>query len=358
MATLAIIFGGKSCERNVSVATGIQVVNLAKKHKVVPIYVDGNGVWRTDKAYDTVSGVKTVKGKKVHLRPASNYLFAESGKKLCAIDCAVICCHGLNGEDGTLQGLLQLSGIPYTGSGVAASAVGMDKVLMKRVFRDAGLPQVEFTPLRLCDYNSDFYGCVDKFKDAEFPLIVKPANLGSSIGITMAHDADELIKGIRTAFEWDNEVVVEEALTDFTEINCAVFGRGNELIASELEQPVGWSEFLTYKDKYSNGLKEGRKMPAPISDELTAQIKELALKAFSAVGASGIARIDFMVKGETAYVNEINTIPGSLAAYLFAFGDRIKPERLIDELVELAKAEQRARDRLKYSYDAEPKAKR
>lgn len=350
---IAVIFGGRSCEHNISVITGVMTLNaLGKKAKAV--YIDRNGnFWCGDKLSDMQTYKKfTTKGlKRVHFLPADDRVFSDSGKALFKAECAVICCHGMGGEDGTLQGLLEFTDIPYTCSGVLASAVGMDKVVMKQVFTCLGIPCVKYMGLYREQYESGTYDFVGELKeDFKFPMIVKPANLGSSIGIGIARDFMDLFEKIRIAFEFDNRLIIEEALEDFIEVNCAAVGDRDGVEVSLTEQPMGWKEFLKYEDKYEGkGKDETRKyMPARIDEETRLQIERLTQEAFQAVGASGVARVDFMIKDNEIYVNEINTVPGSLAYYLFK--DRYTLLTLTLKLIELAKKRHRQKKALKYTF--------
>lgn len=348
--TVAVIFGGKSCEHNVSIVTGLQALGeFASGHKAIAVYIDEKGVWHTGKEYADMATYANRKGqaypgKEVHVRPSSPYLYAKNGKKLAKLDCCLLCNHGMNGEDGSLQGLLQLAGIPYTGSGVLASAAGMDKSVMKRLFGAAELPMVPYVCMKSEEYVQDVYGALEQIKQSlTFPLIVKPCNLGSSIGITIAHDYNELFAAVRVAFEWDTKAVIESALTDFEEFNCAVLCGE----PSEVEKPVGWKDLLTYEDKYlSKSEGVGREFPAEIDNELREKIQLLAVKAYEAVGAEGVARVDFLYKDGALYVNEINTIPGSLSSYFFEGG----MPQVIEALLKQAEHTHAEKKRLQYAY--------
>lgn len=355
---IAVIYGGKSCEHSISVITGVQVLNaISKNHSVTPIFIDNDGVWYTGKNLSDITVYKSanLKLKKVFIKPYDTCLYNDRGRKICNIDCAVLCNHGANGEDGSLQGLLQLAGIPFTGSGVSASAVGMDKALMKKVFAVGKLPVLKCAEVKRPQFEKNFVNTFERVKKLGFPIIVKPSSAGSSIGISIAHNEQELVTSLNVAFEWDNCAIAEQALTDFTELNCAVLGDGIESITSEIEQPLSWNEFLTFSDKYEKGKikgdDSGRKMPADIDEEMTALVKKTAVNAFNAIGASGVTRVDFLLDNKSGklYVNEINTIPGSLSNYLFAFSD-IDFESLIERLIAIAVSEQEARDRCKYKY--------
>ncbi len=351
---IAVIFGGRSCEHNISVITGIQAMReMSVKHEIVPVYIDNAGVFWTGEELKQIKSYKSgakPKKKRVMFMPSDNRLFwAKNAKPFKKIDAALLCNHGLNGEDGTLQGYLELAGIPYSGSGTRASADGMDKITMKKLFAFHGLPVLPYKYVTYEQYKNSLYSFVEEIKaELDFPLIVKPANLGSSIGIGIAHGFEELFSCIETAFMWDNSILIENALTDFIELNCAVLGSGTDLTASEIEQPVGWKDFLTFDDKYTRKYKgTGRLFPAPISAELKEQIQDYAKEAFSSLGCAGVARVDFLLKDDKVYINEINTIPGALSNYLFPF----KFSDLIDRLIDIALNEKAKKGRLKYSFN-------
>ncbi len=348
---IAVFFGGRSCEHDISIITGLQTLAACRRH-CVGVYIGSDGVWRTSDEFSSVNAVRDgrFKSRVVHIRPGENYLYS-GNKKLCKIDCAILCMHGILGEDGALQGLLEMCGIPYTGSGVEASAIGMNKLLSKQIFENAGLKVVPYAELRRCDYTVDAHDSVKPIIDKlGFPLIVKPCNLGSSIGITIAKNANELYKALRVAFEWSDTAVVEKALRGFIEVNCAVLGDGNgDVIVSDTEQPVGWKEFLTFGDKYSGDVKSTRhKIPADIAETRNDEVKELAVRAFNAIGCSGVARIDFMLTDDEIFVNEINTIPGSLSSPLFR--KRMDFSELIERLIAYAELKKSRFDRLKRVY--------
>ena len=317
----------------------------------VGVYITPDGRWESG-TFDSVNAVKYGKSKTrpVHIRPGEPYLYSKN-KRVCKVDCALLCMHGILGEDGALQGLLEMSGIPYTGSGVSASALGMNKLLSKHTFEGAGLPVMPFMPVCREQYERDAYSAVKPVLDEiAFPAIVKPCNLGSSIGISIADNLSELYGALRVAFEWDDTVIVEKALTGFTEVNCAVLGDGyGGHIVSDTEQPVGWKNFLTFSDKYSGDVKSSRhKIPAEIDPETEEQVKEFAVKAFDAIGCAGVARVDFLLHGGNIYVNEINTIPGSLSHPLFK--SQMNFSKLIDKLIEYAMLRKKHFERLKLIY--------
>ncbi len=347
---VTVFFGGRSCEHDISILTGLQTLSACRK-SAVGVYIDGDGVWYTSDGFDSLNAVrnKKFKGKRVYLRPGEPYLYSKN-KRLFKIDAAVLCMHGMLGEDGCLQGLLEMNGIPYTGSGVLASAIGMNKVYAKRIFERAELPVLPYGVVTRDGYNTDPYAAVKPLLDKlGFPIIVKPCNLGSSIGISVSNNLNELYAAFRLAFEWDDTVIAEKALSDFTEVNCAVLKTVDDLIVSDTEQPVGWKEFLTFSDKYSGDVKSTRhKIPAEIDAETEELIKTFAVQAFTSVGCSGVARVDFLVKDGQVYINEINTIPGSLAYPLFR--QKMDFSKLIDCLIEDGVERKRRFERLRHTY--------
>lgn len=357
---IAVIFGGRSCEHDVSIITGVMTLNALGK-RARGIYIDRKGDFYAGDGFDKLSTFESFsprKMRRVHFQSNDDGIYTDKGKCVFRAEAVVNCCHGAYGEDGCLQGLLELSGIPYTGGGVLSSAAGMDKLVMKRLFEAAGLPCVKYIEVGAGEFFDESYAFAEKLKtDFEFPLITKPANLGSSIGINIARDYNALFDGMRTAFEFDEKVIIEQALEDFVEINIAVLGDAQgETELSLTEQPVGWTEFLSFDDKYLGGGKKGvkRKMPAQVADTVRERIEELAVKAFKAVCGSGVARVDFLVKDGDVFVNEINTVPGSLAYYLFE--GRYTLKELAEKLVKIAKERKKRKDSLVYTYGKKPLA--
>lgn len=348
--TVALIFGGKSSEHSVSVATAVLAFDALKnKYNVLPVYVDKNGVWRKGKLNAKPALKKLRKGRKIKLRFPKPYFY--TAFKKIKIDCAVLCLHGVNGEDGTVQSVLRLANIPFTGCDVTASAVGMDKIIMKDVFKANGIDCVEYLSVNKEEYETCAYSVKSKARLLGYPLIVKPANAGSSIGISLARNGKELEKAITGAFLYDNRLIIEKALTDFIEVNCAVLKSEERFYLSDIEQPVKKGEILDYIDKYSiAGKLPRRNIPANIDKEVALKVRELALACFKALGCSGVARIDFLVdKDNRVYVNEINTIPGSLSFYLFVTSP-FSPEKICDLLIADAFYNQKRRNELSYSY--------
>ena len=381
---VALLFGGKSTEHDISVISALQAYNNLNKEKydVYPIYVtrENELFWGEStgdiKAYRNID--KLIKnsipvtllrrGDRVKLVKVAPRLFERA--EIGDVDVAFPVVHGTNTEDGTLQGFCQMLDLPYVGCDVLSSAVGMDKYLTKVVLRDAGIPVLDAMKASAADYNADPDAIIASIEERfGYPVIVKPINCGSSIGISKASDRDALAESLADAFNYAENIVVERAIVALREINCSVVGDSRGARASECEEPVGSDEILSFNDKYvagakgAKGAKSGvskgsagmaslkRRIPAPISDEMREYIRSTAVKAFTALGCSGVSRIDFLLDGETGEVffNEINTIPGSLSFYLWEpLG--VKYPELLDELIKLALAGYRRRNSLTYSF--------
>jgi D-alanine-D-alanine ligase len=345
--TVAVLYGGKSTEHEVSIITALQVMhNLNKtKYDVLPIYIDKSGKWFLGnsrfldpliyKDLDAISGSFP----QVDLTSKTIITFGDYSLRssIGKIDVVIPAFHGTFGEDGSMQGLLEMANIPYMGCGVMASAVGMDKLIQKQLFSAEGLPQVK--------YNTTGKGL-------KFPLFVKPSNGGSSIGITKVKNAKELADAIEVSKIYDRRVIVEESAEGYKEINISVLGNtGIDLETSVCEQPVpSDNELLTFQDKYESSNKSAgmasakRLIPAPISQTTSEKIAQMAKIAFEAIDGAGFARIDFLVSPDEKkiFINEINTLPGSFAFYLWE-ASGLKFPQLLDRLIELAL--QRHKDR-------------
>ncbi len=379
--TMAVFYGSRTCEHDVSIVSALQCMDAAEQggYTVVPVYIARDGMWYTGaplrdvKTYAKFSpgaaGIQRVmldisagSGELVAWPPQKAGLFGGAGKSAIAhMDVAVPVMHGLNGEDGTLQGLLELADIPYTSSGVMGSAVGMDKIAMKTMFRGVGLPVVDDVWFLRDAWQREPEAVLDKVEGKlTYPVFVKPANLGSSIGISRATDRESLRKAIEVAVSFDRRILVEQGIDAPREVNCAVLGFGEDVTPSVCEMPVSTEEFLTYQDKYlrqakgpSKGMQSlARQVPAPIGDALTEQAQRLACDAFRALDCKGVARIDLMLdKNEKLFINEINTIPGSLAFYLWQEMGMQYPA-LLEKMVELAFAAHAQKHQSVFAYDS------
>ncbi|HEY7347119.1 MAG TPA: D-alanine--D-alanine ligase family protein [Ktedonobacterales bacterium] len=376
---VGVVFGSRSVEHEVSVITGQQVIAALDKSRydIIPIYITKTGAWYTgDKLLD-VANFKddtavlvgcdpvyltpdpTVGGLVVRREEKGGLFKRARDPEVLSLDVLFPTIHGTYGEDGTLQGLFELAGIPYVGSGVLGSAVGMDKILMKSVFRDYGLPVVKYYAATRRAWENTPNETLNAIEQAlGYPVFVKPANLGSSVGISQAQNREELSQALEVAAHYDRRLLIEAAVQNAIEINCAVLGF-QELQASVCEQPFALKDFLSYEDKYMRGGKNSgmkglaRQIPAPISDELTGRVQQLAIQSFEMLDCRGVARIDFLLdtRTETLYINEINTLPGSISFYLWEpLGMNISA--LVDKLIQLAFEAHQERQRTTYSVDS------
>ena len=332
MINLGVIFGGMSTENEISQISGKSVLdNLNKeKYNIFPIYIDKNGEWYE---YETREKIENVI------------------KYLKQLDVVFPVLHGLYGEDGTIQGMLELLKIPYVGCKVLASSVGMDKAYTKIIFEKAKLNQAKYIYIKKIKDNKFIYidnNMEDKIiedasikdwvkKEIGYPVFIKPSNSGSSVGVNKASNGEELIKNIKVAFEFDSKVLIEQAING-KEVECAVLG--NDKVgykASRIGQILSAEEFYTFDAKYEN--KDSKTViPANISENVAEEIRRLAIKAFKAIDGSGLSRVDFFVEDETEkiYINEINTMPGftSISMYPKLMEDLgYSYQKLLDELI-------------------------
>ncbi|MBL8161464.1 MAG: D-alanine--D-alanine ligase [Anaerolineae bacterium] len=370
-SVVGVIFGGRSVEHDVSIISGHQVMRAfdPERYEVLPIYIDRQGKWFTGEPLRELKNFKnevtSFKGvRDVVLSPSVQHhgliINPTSGRfeksEIQRLDVVFPALHGTHGEDGTIQGLLEMADIPYVGCGVLASAIANDKIMTKIVLSQQGVPIVEGVSFSRAEWLTDADKVISHIThELRYPLFVKPATLGSSIGISKAADEAALRAAIQMAIHMDSRVLVEVAVEQPTEINCAVLGYGDNLRASVLEQPVSWDQFLTYEEKYMRG-GEGMKsaeriIPAPISAELTEKIRGIALQAFRAIEGRGTARIDFLLKPDTqeVFLNEINTMPGSLAFYLWQ-EEGLSPREVVHMLVDVARDADAEKRRNTYDY--------
>ncbi len=361
---LGVIFGSRSCEREVSIISAVQLMNHVdtEKYDVIPIYISEQGVWYTGAPLRDIhtyapfqpdqKGIERVwldvvagSGALLTERPPKGLFGHPTQQVVARLNVCVLVMHGLNGEDGTLQGMLELANLPYTSTGVAGSAVGMDKIMMKQFFRGAGtlpcLPDCWFTRSA---FEKDADGVMDRVEnELGYPVFVKPANLGSSIGVSRADDREGLRDSLELAFEYDRRVLVEKGLDKPLELNCSVLGYDDVVEASPIEMPISGDQFLDFKEKYlANGGSKGmaslhRVLPAPIEDSLRDHIQAMSCDIFRMLDCKGVVRIDYMFDraSEQVYITEINTIPGSLAFYLWE-SKGVKYSQLIDRMVDAA----------------------
>ena len=365
---IAVAFGGRSVEHEISVLSAQQVMAALdeERYEILPLYIAKDGRMFCEEELreletfqhieefiaDHTSVALIRRDAHTYLIPSRRKLFARDKE----VDLVFPVLHGTNGEDGTFQGYLKTIGIPYVGCSVLAGAIGQDKVIMKQVLQDSGLSVVPWFFWTLHQPMEQSF-----FKKAQrlgYPLIIKPANLGSSVGIAVAHNDVELHKSMIEAFQYDHKVVIEKVIEPLREINASVLGDEDGCRCSTLEEVVKQDEILSYDNKYSGQgkskgmLSTSRKLPAELSDEQAEEVRTMAMDAFRALNAAGVVRIDFLMHADSSalYVNEINTIPGSLSFYLWE-KEGLSFPALLDELISLALQRVRREQKLIFSYD-------
>lgn len=380
---LGVFFGGKSVEHEVSIITAIQAIENINKEKydIIPVYIAKNNKMYCGEFIGDIRQYKDInsllnnsrevtlaqKGDKVVLLKCNKRFFEKSIYDY--IDIAFPIVHGTNVEDGTIQGYLKMFNLPYVGCDVISSAVGMDKYVCKCLLKENNIPVLDCKCFTLKYFNDSVENIMEEVeKDIPYPVIVKPVNLGSSVGIEIAKNKEELQKSIENAFSYSKKILVEKVIVKLKEVNCSVVGDYEEAMASECEEPVKTDEILSYTDKYiSGGKKTGGKMagsknsmnagvlklPAEITKEQKQTIQDLAIKTFKILGCSGVIRIDFMIDEDTnqIYVNEVNTIPGSLSFHLWR-ATNLNYTDLLDKLIDLSLKRNREDKQMTYSFDS------
>ena len=372
--TIGVFFGGRSTEHEISVISANQAINAIDKDKfdVVPVYITKQGKWYTGDALLEISNYRNTaslleKCREVYMKPIyGNYNLYKTKKSMfgsdvfAKFDVVIPVLHGSNGEDGIFEGVLETIGIPYAGCSTLASANGMDKITMKMILQASGIPVVDylwFTDRQWFEKRDELIADIEN--KLGYPVIVKPANLGSSVGIGRAHDREDLIDKINTAEQYSSRIIVEHMVDNLQEINCSVLGDCDDYQTSVLEEPIKSGEILSYTDKYMGGSKgktgmqsAQKRIPADLPENETARIKELAGKTFAVLSCHGVSRVDMIIDRDNRniYVNEINTIPGSLSFYLWE-ASGIKFDKLMERLVSLALKRKRDESTKTVSYD-------
>lgn len=380
---VGVAFGGRSVEHDVSILTGLQALGvLAERHRPVPIYISRSGRWFTGErlreidTYQRAGSDGDPDAEEVHFDLHRGRLLSEGGRagllrgarrqEPIELDAVVLATHGTQGEDGCLAGALELAQLPYVGPAVGPAAAAMDKVATKAILAQAGLPALDHIAVRREEWDSDRGAVAARIAErVPLPVYVKPASLGSSVGVSRCTSDEELTQALELGFELDRVCLVEPAVEGGREINCAVLGRpGVPPQPSVCEQPLAGEQFLSFEDKYMRGGKgEGMKgaqrlIPAPLDEALTQRIQALACNAFAAFGCAGVTRVDFLLDGEdNVYLNELNTIPGSFSFYLWEPAGLPFAE-LMDELLDIALAEARERARTTTVFDTNLLAQR
>lgn len=376
---LGVMFGSRSCEHEVSIISAVQLMRAANpaNYEVIPIYISKKGEWFTGAPLMDISSYtpfdenrKGIQRVQLDLTSGSRALTTmQQGKGLfgkteqvvvARLDCVIPVFHGMHGEDGSVQGLLELCNIPYASSSIGASAIGMDKVYMKQFFRGCGFPVLPSQFHLRAQWDKDPEAMLNAIEaELEYPVFVKPASLGSSIGVTRANDREGLKESLSLAFEFDRKVLVEKGLVNPLELNCSVLGYNGEAEASEIEMPLSGGDLLTFMDKYGNNGSKGmaslkRVLPAPIEPELREKIRNLSCDIFRAMDCKGVVRIDYMFDdaSQGLYITEINTIPGSLSFYLWE-PCGVPYAELIDRMVKYAMEAQQDKEDSNYAYTSD-----
>jgi len=389
---LGVFFGGKSVEHEISIITMNQAINSINldKYEIVPIYIAKNGAMYTG---DDLLDLYSFKDMDVLLKRCYKVAVINDGdsvkvvryptpligkKVLNTIDVAFPIVHGTNAEDGTIAGFLNLLNIPYVGPDIVSSGVGMDKILQKKILRESGISVVDYYSFYSMEYmKDDDFILKEIHNKISYPMIVKPGNLGSSVGIKKVNDRNELQDAIEYAMEFSDRIIVEKAVENLKEVNCSVIGNYADTKASLCEEPFFSDEILSYMDKYvGNGNSKGgtiggkagatkinssknsfgdiagKKLPADISKDMTEEVQNTAKEVFKILGCSGVARIDFLIdtKTDKLYVNEINTIPGALSYYLWE-ASGVSFDKELDEIIDIAIKKYNEREKLNFSYD-------
>lgn len=371
--TIGVFFGGRSVEHEISILTALQAMYAIddSRYNVIPIYISKEGRWYSGEPLMSISNYKNMTALKSHCEEV--YMNPEYGdynlyrrKKplfgshiVATLDVAIPALHGTNGEDGVFQGLLETIGIPFAGCDTLSAAIGMDKIVMKMVLEHSDIPVVDYVWFTDKQWATTRDKWVEKIENKiGYPVIVKPANLGSSVGIARADNRQELITKVEEASRYSTRLIVEDLVENLKEINCSVLGDCDDYTTSVCEEPIKSGKILSYEDKYMGGSKgesgmqaSEKRIPADLSDEQTQRVRFLAGETFRVLSCHGVARVDVMIDDNTGaiYVNEINAIPGSFSFYLWE-ATGVPFDELMDKLVSLALKRKREQANKTVSY--------
>jgi len=382
---VGVIFGGESAEHEVSIISAIQAMNKMneEKYEIIPIYITKDRQWYTGEmlkdidSYQDLDLIKKYAVNVVLIEKNNRFILEKKQgvfkKEVATVDIVFPIVHGTNVEDGVLQGYLQTIGIPYVGPNSYAAAVGQDKVFMKAIFDKEELPMTKYVWFYDTEYKNDKEEILKKISKLKYPLIIKPATTGSSIGIAVAENEEKLLEAIDDAINYDTKILVEELVENLKEVNISVLGNYEHQKVSVIEEVISNNKLLTYEDKYVGGgktkgklgvksvpackgskgmLSASRKIPAELSDKLKEEVEELAKESFRALGSAGCCRIDFLIdsKKNKVYINEINSIPGSLAFYLWEPIGKDYTD-LLDDMINIGVKEYKRRSSKTYTFD-------
>lgn len=361
---VGVLYGGKTTEHEVSIITAVQAMGFLnpEKYDVIPMYLTKENEMYTGEPLKEMEVYKEPELLKRYCKNVVCYnkdgalvLQNKKGifkKIIKVVDIVIPCVHGYNMEDGNIEGMLETYGVPYTGSDIYGCTVGQDKVFQKQILASSGISVPKYTWFYDNEYFEDNSKILSDVKKLGYPVIVKPARQGSSIGIKLANNEEELKEAIEEATKYDEKILVEEAISNVTELNCSVLGSTSYMETSSIEQVMGKDDILSFNDKYiGSGAKKGvkgasaskgmlsanRVIPAEIPDALAKEIAETSKKVFRVLGASGVVRIDYLYdkKAKKYYVNELNTIPGSLSFYLWTPLNK-EYDELLDDMINIA----------------------
>lgn len=374
---VGVIFGGESVEHEVSIISALQAIESINldKYDVVPIYIGKDRTWYTGHMLTDMNVYKDLDllkryAKEVVLYKKKGEFVLQSTKGfkriVDTIDVAFPIVHGQNVEDGSLAGYLDTIDIPYVGPTILGASLGQDKVAMKQIFEASKLPVVPYTWFYDVEYNANKENILKDIKGLGYPVIVKPARLGSSVGITVAKDENSIEDAINEAIKYDTKIVIEKVISNMVEVNCSVLGNYEYQDASVLEEVMSGKDFLTYQEKYLQGGKgklkgsmgskgmvsTKRVIPANISDKLTKEVQDISKEAFRVLNLSGVCRVDFLIdsKANKVYINEPNTIPGSLAFYLWEPTGK-SYTNLLDDMITLAVRNYKTKEKKTFTFD-------
>lgn len=375
---VAVFFGGRSVEHEISVISALQAINAFNKEKynIIPIYISKKGRWYTGPGLLEIRNYRNMdklvaESEEVYMRPeygdynlykvnAGGGLFGKKNPVVAELHVAVPVLHGTHGEDGIFEGVLETIGIPFAGCDTLSSANGMDKITMKMIMQACDIPVVDYVWFTDKEWFARRDELIKKIEDKlGYPVIVKPANLGSSVGISRVANREELIEKVDVAEKYSTRIIVEHMVDNLKEINCSVLGDCDDYQTSVCEEPIKSGEILSYEDKYMGGTKSAKGMqasqkriPADLPVEMSDRIRFLAGETFRVLSCHGVSRVDVIVDDDTKeiYVNEINTIPGSLSFYLWE-ATGIPFDKLMDRLVQLALKRKREQGMKTVSYD-------
>lgn len=348
-----VIFGGKSVEHDISIITALQAMRFVDKDKnIIPLYIQRSGEWCVGDNFDNVDTFidfeKNAKGKReVLLKLGEPNLYVKNtfGNKKIKIDSALMCLHGGAGENGSVASLLSMCDIPYSSSSLTSSALAMDKIFAKQVLSSVEIKNVPFTYFSKSEYVNSKNKVLRKIKSLGYPVIIKPANLGSSVAIEVVKSKEDLESAIEVALEFDDRVLVEKFLDGASEYNCACFECDGNIKVSKVVK-VDKGEIFSFEEKY---LEKESNISLKTEKNIEKNIKALTKEIYKLFDCEGIVRIDFLLYDEKIYVNEINSIPGSLSMHMFS---GISKRELVEKLLENAKKKMEERKRLTYHFDS------